>query len=175
MAKRSSKIRAGMFRWLLPALAVLFLLPLFPNLVLLDGNQHILRSFAIGSQNYFELQFIHSVNKGTVTERYHFDKHSDTLWLDSMLFEQFGAGMLDDIPQAVTRTQENGMMKLTFDPAPQISLDVVPGTEAKQTLTYGATTIALYELSPYQPVQVRVLLLSAADLLLKRVLFVSQG
>lgn len=130
----------------------LLLLPLWPRLLLTDGQGRILRSYpaAVGECEVF---YRHSVNKGLVVERFAFDAGQGELWLTTGLFENFGAGMMDTVPDGIQHGFEEGFVRLDFPKNPQPVLRFIPGGEAKQTFRYGGEEVALYELAYHRTVE----------------------
>lgn len=144
-------------------LLLLALLPLIPCLTLSSAQGELLAAFPASGGETFEVSFRHSVNKGTVIERYSVDWQSRTLWLQTGLFENYGAGMMDTVEDGVVHVFEDGYIRLDFPPDPQRQVRYIPGGEARHLFTYGPHTIKLYELSYHRPVVIQPKRVSAAQ------------
>lgn len=65
-------------------------------------------------QDFFEVEFVHSVNKGRVIERYRINSDG-SLALKVGWFESYGAGMIDTLEPNMSMREEKGMLRIDFD------------------------------------------------------------
>lgn len=120
----------------------LLFLPVFDTLNV-SCNGRVICVFSY-DQEQFTYEFRHSVNKGLITETYGLNTDK-SLYLREALFENYGAGMLDEIPVGVTMTESGDFLKLVFEKQDRPALSCIAGREAKQVMRYGSRELALYQ------------------------------
>ncbi len=126
----------------LPTLLILlFLVPMFDTLNVQLGDRKTCAF--VYDQEYFTYEFRHSVNKGLIIETYSLNP-DDSLHIKEALFENYGAGMLDQVPQGVVISEDGSYLKLTFEEQTMPSLQCIAGREAKQIIRYGDRELALF-------------------------------
>jgi hypothetical protein len=89
--------------------------------------------------------FRHSVNKGLIREVYHLDLKQGKIALQTGYFENYGAGMLDTVPEDIGFRQEDNFLILDFPLKYQDSFTYRAGPEAQHQLYYGQDALPLYE------------------------------
>ncbi len=112
--KFSNKKRMGQF--VLSVLLFSFLLSLLPfGKGICFRNDDGEKRFTIPiRQDFFEVEFVHSVNKGRVIERYQIASNG-CLELKVGWFESYGAGMVDTLEPNMSMREENGMLRIDFE------------------------------------------------------------
>lgn len=95
-----------------------------------------------------EVDFRHSVNKGNIREIYQIDRKHRQLALKTGYFENYGAGMLDTVPEDVGFRYEGNYLVLDFPLRYQDSFTYRAGPEAGHTVLYGTDVLPIYKTIP---------------------------
>lgn len=140
------------------ALFVLLLitLPVKDSICLRDENAKILLQVPVKNRETFDIQFRHSVNKGMIVERYEVDTKEGKIALVTGFFESYGAGMLDTVPENVKFKEENGMMRLDFEPVFQDDVIYRSAGIANHEFICGEKRYRLFDISPYKAINISV-------------------
>lgn len=120
----------------------------------LKDQEQTVMDIPLGDEDYFDIAFKHSVNKGLVIERYQIDKEHMTIYLRSGWFENYGAGMMDTVEDGMAMTEEGDMLKIDFPRSDMESVTYRSGGIAGHKFTYGSQEIDLFDHWPYKSVTI---------------------
>lgn len=103
-----------------------------------------------------EVDFRHSVNKGMIREIYQINREQCQLALKTGYFENYGAGMLDTVPDHVGFREEDGYLVLDFPLQYKDSFTYRAGPEAGHTILYGTDVLPIYQMIPMKSFKISV-------------------
>jgi len=103
-----------------------------------------------------EVNFRHSVNKGMIREVYQLNNEQCQLSLKTGYFENYGAGMLDTVPDQIGFRDENGFLVLDFPLQFKDSWTYRAGPEAGHTIIYGNDVLPIYQMIPMKSFKISV-------------------
>lgn len=118
-----------------------------------DKNQ-VLMTIPIKDEDYFDVEFRHSVNKGLVIERYKLKKEKSVIYLASGWFENYGAGMMDTIGSGMTMHEENQMLRIDFAESDLPYVIYRSAGIANHKFKYAGQEIYLFDQWPYQAIKI---------------------
>lgn len=164
--RMSNKIkRWGLFALSVFLLGILALLP-FRNAIILTGDSGILTKIPLKADDFFEVEFRHSVNKGLVIERFEVDLGDQSLSLVTGWFESYGAGMMDSITAEMKISQDRDMMRIDFPPVHQELVVYRSAGIAGHRLIYEGKAFPFHERWGEQAIRISVGRMSLLDQLL---------
>lgn len=133
---------------LLPLFLFVCLVPLISHVTIRSREGILLQSIRL-EKNLFYVTFKHSVNKGQVIEIYTVNPKTNSFYLSEGKFENFGAGMLDDVPKDAVLRYDNTFLVITFQKKGEQS-QVLYGAAgiANHLLCSGLTCVSLYDINP---------------------------
>lgn len=134
------------------AAAALFIcLPLLPSLVAQQAESGRIIWHSNGNPESFTIAFTHSANKGYVAESYR-RLPDGSFTLETGIFESYGAGMLEQLPEGVVMEDMGDHLLLRFPQNPMNELSVIPGEIAGHQLSCDDESLELGKVSPYKRV-----------------------
>ncbi len=135
--------------------------PIIYKLCIRNTDGKILASLDIQKNDHFEITFRHSVNKGLVKERFSICE-GESIALTTAWFENYGAGMLDTIPEGAKISEEGSFLRIDFVPNKQASVSYAAAGIAGHELTIISSDqkIKLFDINPYGTCNISVVKLS---------------
>ncbi len=124
--------------------------------------------YALEPRGGFEVDYTHSVNRGGVRELYEFTEDGAGFRLVKGLFQNFGAGMPDGLPDSIGFGEEDGWLVLLFDEEPRTKLYYIAGTESGHTLVYNGEEYPLSDRFPGRSVTFAIAQVSPWDMITLR-------
>lgn len=156
----------GLF--LLSLILFLFFFPLKTSLCIRQKNGELIRYYDLKHQDYFQIEFCHSVNKGLIKERYSIDFSSCDFYLKTAWFESYGAGMLDSVPEDVVIQEEGSFLRLDFPVKRLKYIAYAAAGIANHKIIVGSDEIELFNINPYKTSFITVEKMSIFDQIFMR-------
>lgn len=124
------------------------------QILLRDDDGVVEKRISLGEEDYFDVVFRHSVNRGLIIERYTFDREGQKISLTSAWFENYGAGMMDAIEEGMSMVEDGNMLRIDFPDWPLSSITYRSGGIANHKFIYEDQTIDFFEEWPYKAVTI---------------------
>lgn len=144
------------------------LLPWKASLCVRDRHGSLLAFYNLGRERSFSVTFLHSVNRGLVKELYRVDSDLASFYLESAWFENYGAGMLDIVPEDAVMSDDGGFLKVDFPKRRMSSVCYAAAGIANHTLTVNSEEVSLYRLHPFKTSMITIEKMSIFDQIFKR-------
>lgn len=144
---------------------VVITFPFFDKLVLETKDGKLLKSYNLYENDYFEITFRHSVNKGLITERYQLDRQDGTIFLKYGWFENYGAGMMDTIEPNMKMTQDGDRLRIEFTQNKIENVKFASAGIANHIFTYGKHEFNFFENCPYKTISIGIKKLSITEII----------
>ncbi|MCL2381268.1 MAG: DUF1850 domain-containing protein [Treponema sp.] len=107
------------------------------------GSGRLYGRLPLGESGEFAIEFIHSVNQSPVRET--FRAGDGGIWLESVRFYSFGAGIQSDLGEGQTLSRDGGAMIISGFNVPLRELNVIVGTVSDHILFINDERINLRE------------------------------
>lgn len=159
--------KAGGLLLLSLALLLLFF-PLRTNLCIRQKTGELIRFYDLKHQDYFQIEFCHSVNRGLIKERYSIDLKKCDFYLKTAWFENYGAGMLDNVPPDTTIQEEGNFLRLDFPEMRLKSIAYAAAGIANHKIIVGSDEVELFNINPYKTSFITVEKMSIFDQIFMR-------